>query len=139
MKRLQTTLCCIAFAIIGVCIASNGNKNGPHGPNTITAATLPIIPADVKLPIDLQLSNSLRDKKDTVRIIDTVRVTNKPKKVRIPYKVTKRDTIYQTVLFIAIPEVREEKASEVIDSICKVHNANTASKNDIHSTGGEEL
>lgn len=131
MKKLQTTLCSIAFAILGVCIAALGNKEGPRT-NTVMAATPYVYP---HLPIDLQLSNSLKENKsDTVIIRDTVRVTNKPKKVRVPYRVTKQDTVYQTVLFVAIPEVREEKTSEVIDSICKVHVVDTTSTNVIHST-----
>lgn len=134
MKRLSTTLCCIAFAIIGVCIASVGNKDRPNSYNTISASTLPVIPANGILPIDLKLSDSLKNKKDTVIIRDTVRVTNKPKKVRVPYMVTKYDTVYQNILFIVIPEVREEKTSKVNDSI---NNATFKNVNHSTSTGGE--
>lgn len=130
MKRLQTVLCSIAFAILGVCIASVGNKDRPYGANTVHAAILPHIPKNAVLPIDLQLGHSLENKKDTVIIRDTVRVTNTPKKVKVPYRITKRDTIYQTVVFVAIPEVRLEGTSAIIDSIDKVHIVDTIAKND---------
>lgn len=134
MKSLKTSLCCICFAVMGVCIASVGNRDKPNEYNTIMASPLPTVPIIRDLPLDLQLDQSLRNKKDTVIIKDTVKVTTKPKKIKVPYKIVKRDTIYQSVYFVLIPEGREEQPSDSNYCIPKVHIKDTLSRNVNHST-----
>lgn len=130
MKSLKTILCCICFATMGVCIASIGNRDKPDNYNVITAAPLPTVPIIRDLPLDLQLDQSLKNKKDTVFIKDTVTVT---KKIKVPYKVVQKDTMYQTLCFILVPRDREEYTLDRNDCISKVHNEDTLSVNDNHS------
>lgn len=81
--------------------------------------TLPITWQD--MPIDYKLSHSQQtsdltkyNKRDTVVSIDTVYVSE-IKKVRVPYKVERTDTIYYPLVFIIKPEL--PVSSSTTDSV----------------------
>lgn len=79
--------------------------------NKVIAA--PVAQQSYILPVDFQLSllkSKIKDLESKQKIPDTVKVQEvKYKKVRVPHYITKRDTLYVPLLFIATHEVREEK------------------------------
>lgn len=89
------------------------------------------------LPVDFQLSllkSRLEDLQRKQKSPDTVKVQiTKYKEVRVPHYITRRDTLYVPLLFIATHEVREEKSLKTescrIDS-CKSLNTSIHSCED---------
>lgn len=132
-KSINTTICCIAFAIVGICIAKYNNDNKFVGRPTISAA----VPTVYDLPLDFQLNRKIMTvSTDTIRdtvYVDSSKVT-KPKMVSAPRKVKTRkhtvlkDTVYVPLYFIIMPWVREEKAQDSTYCI-----SDTLSKNVNHS------
>lgn len=133
-KGVNTVICCIAFAIIGICIAKYNADNKLQKHPTIMAAT----PQVYNLPLDFQLNrNVMNVSTDTIRdtvYVDSSLVTKKSKMVSAPRKAKAKkqtvikDTVYVPLYFIIMPWVREEKAQD--STYCV---PDTLSKNVNHS------
>lgn len=96
---------------------------GTSQQSTTVAAEPQIMPVlnMQNLPIDYQLS--LRQQKteltkpcmDTVYVKDTILITNK---VRVPYRITKRDTVYCPIVFVfGRSELPDSSPTSVNDSV----------------------
>lgn len=93
MKKVMTTLGCIALAFIGYWMTRGESNPTGFKQNTIVAATVPSWNYNGQLPLDIMLDQAKRVISDTVIVHDTVKVTNtKRVKVSVPKPVT--DTIY---------------------------------------------
>lgn len=76
------------------------------------------------LPVDYQLSLRQQETKltkpcmDTVYVKDTILIT---KKVRVPYRVTKKDTVYCPIVFMfSRSELPDSSPTTVNDSVSKL-------------------
>lgn len=106
MKKLGTTICCLALLTFGWII---GNRDDTR----VSAAPPGYYDHSVK-PVDLQLdfykkvvenlAKRLEDSRDTVQVTKTV-----TKEVPTPVYIYKRDTLYVPLVFIAKLADREEK------------------------------
>lgn len=107
MKRLGTTICCLALLTFGWMLGHRDDTN-------LSAAPPGHVDTSVK-PVDLQLdfykgvveslTKRLEDTRDTIQVTKTV-----TKKVPTPVYIYKRDTLYVPLVFIAKLADREEKA-----------------------------
>lgn len=107
MKKLGTTICCLALLTFGWII---GNRDDTR----VSAAPPGYYDHGVK-PVDLQLdfykkvvenlAKRLEDGRDTIQVTKTV-----TKEVPTPVYIYKRDTLYVPLVFIAKLADREEKA-----------------------------
>lgn len=111
-KGIGKLLACIILVSIGVLSKYKAD-------NKIIAA--PVTTQSYILPVDFQLSllkSKLKDLETKQKVPDTVKVqTIKYKRVSVPRYITKRDTLYVPILFIATHRVREEQPQK-IESSC---------------------
>lgn len=112
MKKPFSSLCCIALAVFGWAV---GMQNKPVVP-------LPTQSVNAQIPLDLRLGQ-VRTIRDTVYIPnDTVFVPSKPivvtkiQKVSVPYRVTKRDTLYVPALVLITQTDRQHTGAEQYES-----------------------
>ena len=156
MKQVTTILCCLAFAIAGICLAIQEKNDVVWKTQTISAATLPA-PQVSMLPLDVQLDLGKKVQTNPAIIHDTVYVDRpqilvvnpKSSKVSTPKGVTDvawmmlkpGHTFKDTVSNKGTP-VREEKAGECDVGSTKesaiqltVDGKIVYSKNVNHSTG----
>lgn len=118
MKKPFTILACIALMSFGWVI-------GTHDDTALRAKDPPTT-LNFTVPVDFQASllktaveSLTQELKSNVRV-DTVRVTEtKHVKVRVPYRVAKRDTSYVPVMLIITPGVREEHTPDTIPKLPK--------------------
>ena len=111
MKKLLTTICCIAMAVTGYFITEDGRRIGSSlYKNELHAATIPFKNYSGPMPLDMVLDQAKIINQDTIVIHDTVTVTN-TKYVRIPVPGRATDTIY--VPLTDLPEV------EIVASVKK--------------------
>lgn len=106
MKRLGTTICCLALLTFGWMLGHRDDTN-------LSAAPPGYVDTNVK-PVDLQLdfykgvveslTKRLEGTRDTIQVTKTV-----TKKVPTPVYIYKRDTLYVPLVFIAKLADREEK------------------------------
>lgn len=112
MKKVTTLLCAIAFMISGIQIAKisqEGIMNSRQ--NTLSAATIPRNEGFEKLPLDIQLDLEKRQITDTIKLIDTVYVSNpKVAKVHQP----KRPTDFLVMAFTPERVSKEPVSSQVM-------------------------
>ena len=98
---------------------------GASHQSSTTATELPTLSANWQsMPIDYQFSH-VQQNKDTTRYIrkDTVvSIKYVPiiKRVRIPYKVETKDTVYYPMIFIVRPESSVSSSTTVNDSVDKL-------------------
>ena len=124
MRKLTTILCCIAFAVSGICLANMTANRNTSGISA-QASSLPVIDmSKMSLPIDLQLNQMAQNNKDSTVSVktDTVYVEKtKFVKVRAPRKV-KTKTVHVPVLYIA---TRTDNKEDTVRSdsaiVYKVH------------------
>lgn len=95
MKQVTTILCCLAFAIAGVCLAISENNDVTWKHQTINAATLPasqvsMLPLDVQLDLGKEVQTNPTVKRDTVYVDrpQILVINKKSSKVSTPKKVT---------------------------------------------------
>lgn len=134
MRKLTTFLCCMAFAVSGICLANMTSKKSLT--STAQAATMPTIDiSKMQLPIDLQLNQQAHNKDSTVIKHDTVYVSQtKLVKVRVPNKV-KTKTIHVPVLYIATrTENKEDTVNHNSDIMYKVHKVGQCDLNKVISS-----
>lgn len=111
MKRFTTIICSIAFAVFGVCIATNKIEVATQEQNVAYAQPIPNFDlAKVQVPKDIQMSlyaKQLESEKATsqkapeVTIVASKRVKER---VRVVHK-----TSYVPVLYIATPKKEASK------------------------------
>lgn len=105
MKRLTTTICSIAFAIFGICIAMNKSSTTVAQNTVVTHPITNLQLADVQLPKDLAMSlynKKLESKQATVQEAPEVEIVASKRvkeRVRVVHK-----TLYVPVLYIATPK-----------------------------------
>ena len=95
---------------------------GTSRQSTTVAAEQQLMPtlSVQSLPIDYQLSLRQQNEltkpcTDTVYVRDTVLITNK---VRVPYRITKRDTVYCPIVFVfGRSELPDSSPTSVNDSV----------------------
>lgn len=100
MKQLSSVLMCSILLLCGWIIGTNNS-------DTLTAKELPPVSINWQsMPIDYQISHSQQVNKltkctepDTVIRVDTVYIL-KTKKVRTPYRVGIKDTVYYPMVFV---------------------------------------
>lgn len=93
MKKIVTTLWCVALAVAGYFITSQAPEDTVRN-NTVYAATLPNWNNNGQMPLDLVLDQAKNiNNVDTVEIHDTVVVDN-IKYVRVPVPGNTTDTLY---------------------------------------------
>lgn len=106
MKRFNTLLCSIAFAIAGICMAVTGVTIPSPPVMTVNATQSPVLDFSMaKLPKNLEISKG-EQKSDTVYIHDTVPDTKKSI-VRTKTLVKER-ILYTPVLYIASPVEKKD-------------------------------
>lgn len=152
MRKVIMAICCLSMAATGFMITNyDDSLSVPLKQNTLHAATIPSQNYNGPMPLDLQLDQAKRFKRDTVEIHDTVEVTN-IKYVRVPVPERTTDTIY--IPMTDLPEIevvavknkspgdREEYTLDETQSpkrsVVLIVDGNTvySSKNENHS-GGE--
>ena len=158
MKQVTTILCCLAFAIAGICLAISENNDVTWKHQTINAATLPASQVSM-LPLDVQLDlgKEVQTNPTIIRDTDTVYIdrpqilviNKKSSKVSTPKKVTdvawmmlKPGCMSKDTVSNKDTPVREEKAGECDVGSSKetaiqltVDGKIVYSKNVNHSTG----
>ena len=119
MRKLVSILMCSALLLCGWIV-------GTSQQSTTVAAEPQIMPVlnMQNLPIDYQLSLRQQETKltkpcnDTVYVKDTILIT---KKVRVPYRVTKKDTVYCPIVFMfSRSELPDSSFTAVNDSVSKL-------------------
>jgi hypothetical protein len=104
MKNLGKILACTIILVTGILARYQDNSAQAIQPAVISYSSLP---ADFQVSLLQKYVQSLtRDKSnDTNRVPIIIH-----EKVPVPYRVVVHDTLYAPLLFIAMQEVREEKA-----------------------------
>ena len=116
MRKFTTTLCSIAFAVSGICLAVTESNKSLSMPGNMTAVAQPVYPtidiSKVQLPKDLSLDlkkqksdTVFATKHDTVYVTKNVASNSGKVRVRVKYR-----TLYKSKLYIAIPS---DKGSSV--------------------------
>lgn len=136
MRRLTTIICCMAFALSGICLATMTSKSDLTT-SSVQAATLPTIDmSKMSLPLDLQLNQTAQNKDSTVSVkTDTVYVEKtKLVKVSAPHKV-KTKTVHVPVLYIATrTDNKEDTVNCDSTTLYKVHKVGTLDLNKVISS-----
>ena len=125
MRKITTILCCMAFAISGICLANMTANRNASGMSA-QASNLPTLDiSKMSLPIDLQLNQLAQSNKDSTVSVktDTVYVEKtKFVKVHAPRKI-KTKTVHVPVLYIA---TRTDNKEDTVRSnsaiVYKIHN-----------------
>lgn len=119
MKKLVSILMCSALLLCGWIV-------GTSQQSTTVAAESQLMPVlnMQSLPVDYQLSLRQQETKltkpcmDTVYVKDTILIT---KKVRVPYRATKKDTVYCPIVFVfSRSELPDSSPTTVNDSVSKL-------------------
>lgn len=145
IKGINTIICSILFLIAGVlAIGFNNDRASPDifpGNATAYASTYPHSFQQSGIPLDLQLDLHRRTKVDTV-YIDTSRVDTvykckyKIRKVVVPERVEKIDTLLVPIFYLATPLEHEVESTE-LRIINDVHISNMSETNQTDSLSNE--
>ena len=111
MKRFTTIICSIAFAIFGVCVATNKIEVATQEQNVAYAQPIPNFDlAKVQIPKDLQMdlnTKQLESEKATPQMSPEVTIVAS-KRVKGRVRVV-RETLYVPMLYIATPKKEPSK------------------------------
>ena len=120
MKRFNTLLCSIAFAIAGICMAVTGVQSPSLPVMTVNATQSPVLDFSMaKLPKHLEISGG-EQKSDTVYIHDTV--PDLKKGVVRSKTLVKERILYTPVLYIATPVEKKDSTVDYKYRVDKVLN-----------------
>lgn len=87
-------------------------------PQLMPVLNMQSLPVDYQLSLTQQKTELTKPCNDTVYIKDTILIT---KKVRVPYRITKKDTIYCPIVFMfSRPELPDSSLTTVNDSVSKL-------------------
>lgn len=137
MRRLTTVICCLAFALSGICLANMTSEQ--RSANAAPTEVLPTLDINkMSLPLDLQLNRLAQKEDKSVPVkTDTVYVEKtKLVKVNTPGKI-KTKTVHVPVLYIATyADNKEDTASRGPTALYKVRKVGDCDLNQIISSVG---
>ena len=87
-------------------------------PQLMPVLNMQSLPVDYQLSLRQQQTELTKPCNDTVYVKDTILIT---KKVRVPYRVTKKDTVYCPIVFMfSRSELPDSSPTTVNDSVSKL-------------------
>lgn len=119
MKKLVSILMCSALLLCGWIVGTSQQSTTVAAESQLMPVlNMQSLPVDYQLSLRQQQTELTKPCNDTVYVKDTILIT---KKVRVPYRITKRDTVYCPIVFVfGRSELPDSSLTTVNDSVSKL-------------------
>ena len=119
MKKLVSIIMCSALLLCGWIVGTSQQSTTVAAESQLMPVlNMQSLPVDYQLSLRQQQTELTKPCNDTVYVKDTILIT---KKVRVPYRITKKDTVYCPIVFIfSRSELPDSSPTTVNDSVGKL-------------------